>query len=75
MKANAEASVSTKRMITLINNITDAILSVPTSTALSTPNSATLNLIDTNNDIDGDNISRGAELRDNHKKPIDALSS
>ena len=41
-----------QRMITLINNITDAILSTDEHGIINTYNSATLNLIDTNNDID-----------------------
>ena len=60
-----------QRMLTLINNITDAILSTDEHGIINTYNSATLNLIDTNNDIDGEHISQVLNLETTNKKPID----
>ena len=62
-----------QRMITLINNITDAILSTDEHGIINTYNSATLNLIDTNNDIDGEHISQVLNLETTNKKPIDVF--
>ena len=62
-----------QRMLTLINNITDAILSTDEHGIINTYNSATLNLIDTNNDIDGEHISQVLNLETTNKKPIDVF--
>ena len=62
-----------QRMLTLINNITDAILSTDEHGIINTYNSATLNLIDTNNDIDGEHISQVMNLETTNKKPIDVF--
>ena len=62
-----------QRMITLINNITDAILSTDEHGIINTYNSATLNLIDTNNDIDGEHISQVLNLETTNKKSIDVF--
>ena len=62
-----------QRMLTLINNITDAILSNDEHGIINTYNSATLNLIDTNNDIDGEHISQVLNLETTNKKPIDVF--
>lgn len=60
-----------QRLITLINNITDAILSTDEHGIINTYNSAALNLIDTNSDINGEHISQVLELKTIDKKPID----
>lgn len=62
-----------QRMLTLINNITNAILSTDEHGIINTYNSATLNLIDTNNDIDGEHISQVLNLETTNKKPIDVF--
>lgn len=60
-----------QRMITLINNITDAILSTDEHGIINTYNSAALNLIDTNSGINGEHISQVLNLETTNKKPID----
>ena len=60
-----------QRLITLINNITDAILSTDEHGIINTYNSAALNLIDTNIGINGEHISQVLELKTIDKKPID----
>jgi len=60
-----------QRLITLINNITDAILSTDEHGIINTYNSAALNLIDTNSGINGEHISKVLELKTIDKKPID----
>lgn len=60
-----------QRMITLINNITDAILSTDEHGIINTYNSAALNLIDTNSGINGEHISQVLNLETTDKKPID----
>ena len=60
-----------QRLITLINNITDAILSTDEHGIINTYNSAALNLIDTNSGINGEHISQVLELKTIDKKPID----
>ena len=60
-----------QRMITLINNITDAILSTDEHGIINTYNSAALNLIDTNSGINGEYISQVLNLETTDKKPID----
>lgn len=60
-----------QRLITLINNITDAILSTDEHGIINTYNSAALNLIDTNSGINGEHISQVLELKTVDKKPID----
>ena len=52
-----------QRLITLINNITDAILSTDEHGIINTYNSAALNLIDTNSGINGEHISQVLELK------------
>ena len=52
-----------QRMITLINNITDAILSTDEHGIINTYNSAALNLIDTNSGINGEHISQVLNLK------------
>ena len=60
-----------QRLITLINNITDAILSTDEHGIINTYNSAALSLIDTNSGINGEHISQVLELKTIDKKPID----
>ena len=69
---NSKKSLSEhQRMITLINNITDAILSTDEHGIINTYNSAALNLIDTNSGINGEHISQVLNLETIDKKPID----
>ena len=69
---NSKKSLSEhQRMITLINNITDAILSTDEHGIINTYNSAALNLIDTNSGINGEHISQVLNLETTDKKPID----
>lgn len=71
-KKNHKKSLSEhQRMITLINNITDAILSTDEHGIINTYNSAALNLIDTNSEINGEHISQVLNLETTDKKPID----
>lgn len=70
-KNNKKSLSEHQRMITLINNITDAILSTDEHGIINTYNSAALNLIDTNSGINGEHISQVLNLETIDKKPID----
>ena len=70
-KNNKKSLSEHQRMITLINNITDAILSTDEHGIINTYNSAALNLIDTNSGINGEHISQVLNLETTDKKPID----
>ena len=70
-KNNKKSFSEHQRMITLINNITDAILSTDEHGIINTYNSAALNLIDTNSGINGEHISQVLNLETTDKKPID----
>ena len=70
-KNNKKSLSEHQRMITLIKNITDAILSTDEHGIINTYNSAALNLIDTNSGINGEHISQVLNLETTDKKPID----
>lgn len=61
------------RTITLINNITDAVLSVDSKGMVHLYNSAALDILDTNKDIDGQNIADLLKITDTDSKPIDII--
>ena len=59
------------KVLTLINNITDAIISTDEHGIVTTYNSAALDLVDTNNSIDGQHINTLLPLTLNDKTPLD----
>lgn len=66
-------NVEKGKVLTLINNITDAIISTDEHGIITMYNSAALNLIDTNNKISGKPIDEILRLETTNKTPLDTF--
>ena len=66
-------NVEKGKVLTLINNITDAIISTDEHGIITMYNSAALNLIDTNNKISGKPIDEILRLETTNKAPLDTF--
>ena len=58
------------RVLTLINNLTDAILSIDTNGIIRVYNAASLNLLDTNDSLNGQHIDQVLSLSNQAKEPV-----
>lgn len=63
------------RIMTLVNNLADAILSTDASGHITVYNAASLALLDTNQTLDQQKISDVVKLLDGDKKPFDILAA
>lgn len=69
-RTKALESLQRDRILTLINNIADAILSTDKNGIIRVYNAASLNLLNTNSSLNGQSIESILPLRDKNKKSI-----
>lgn len=69
-RSQAEESLERDRILTIVNNLADAILSTDKNGVISVYNAASLNLLDTNNSLDGKNIDDVLTVYDQDDKPV-----
>lgn len=69
-ESNQQASLQRDRTTTLINNLTDAVLSTDQNGIITLYNAAALNLLDTNAGLDGLDIDEVLQLRDIDGKAV-----
>lgn len=67
-------SLQRERIMTIINNLADAIISTDAHGVVNVYNAACLNLLDTNEGLDGKSIDAILTLHDTDKKPFDLLA-
>ncbi|HEV7952257.1 MAG TPA: ATP-binding protein [Candidatus Saccharimonadales bacterium] len=72
-RSRAHESLERDRILTIVNNLADAILSTDEKGVIRIYNAASLNLLDTNSGLDGKNINDVLRLLDNEEKPVDLL--
>ncbi|MDR0955787.1 MAG: PAS domain S-box protein [Candidatus Nomurabacteria bacterium] len=69
-QAKLEQKALRERLLTLLNSLTDAVITLTNSHNVRLFNSATLNLLDTNRDLSGKNIDQILPLFDQDEKPV-----
>jgi signal transduction histidine kinase len=69
-KSKAQESLQRDRISTLVNNMTDAVLSTDTNGIIRIYNAASLNLLDTNISLNGRSIDQILPLTDQDNNPI-----
>lgn len=67
-------SLQRDRIMTIINNLADAIISTDEWGAITVYNAACLNLLDTNEDLDGKKLDEVLPLQDSDKKTFDLMA-
>lgn len=70
VKSKALETLQRDRIITIVNNLADAILSTDEDGVIRVYNAASLNLLDTNTSLNGHHIDDVLTLYDKNKKPI-----
>lgn len=71
--AKAKAHLHRDRINTIINNLTDAVLSLDKNCNVRIYNSSSLNLLDTNNSLIGMKIDKVLPLQDKEGNPVDIV--
>lgn len=69
-RSKAEESLQHDRILTIINNLADAVLSTDSLGVINVYNAASLNLLDTNSTLNGKKIDEVMTLYDSDKKPL-----
>jgi signal transduction histidine kinase len=69
-KSKAQELLQRDRILTIVNNLADAVMSTDKNGIVKVYNAASLNLLDTNRDLDGQHIDKLLPLRDQNKKPF-----
>ncbi len=72
-RSQAREALQRDRIITLVNNLADAILSIDATGIVRVYNAACLNLLDTNADLNGKHISEILRLRDKKGDLVDIM--
>jgi len=72
-RSKAEEILQRDRILTIVNNLADAILSTDKNGVISVYNAASLNLLDTNNSLIGRQLDDILPLTDKDKKPVHLL--
>ena len=73
-RSKAEESLQRDRILTIVNNLADAVLSVDKDGVIRVYNSASLNLLDTNTSLNGHHINEIITLYDTDEKPVDLFT-
>jgi PAS domain S-box-containing protein len=74
-RSKAEESLQRDRILTIVNNLADAVLSTDKNGVIRVYNAASLNLLDTNSSLNGHYINEILTLYDQNDKPIDLLDN
>ncbi len=69
-KSQAEEGLAHDRILTIVNNLADAILSTDKNGVIQVYNAASLNLLDTNTSLNGSSIDTIVKLFDKENKPV-----
>jgi two-component system phosphate regulon sensor histidine kinase PhoR len=72
-RSKALESLQRDRILTLVNNLADAILSTNAKGIINVYNAASLNLLDTNTGLNGRHIDEILTLVDSDKKPVNVF--
>lgn len=70
-KSKAKESLERDRILTIVNNLSDAVLSTDKEGVITVYNAASLNLLDTNDSLNGKNINKVLPLTDKEGNKID----
>lgn len=73
-KSKQLESLQRDRILTLINNLADAVLSTDKNGVIRVYNAASLNLLDTNKSLNGHRINEILSLTDQNNEPVNLLS-
>ena len=74
-RSKAQESLQRERMLTIVNNLADAVLSTDSQGIVRIYNAASLNLLDTNSSLNGRHINDIVDLRDEDGETIDLLET
>lgn len=74
LKSQQQEKIQRDRILTIVNNLADAILSTDEHGVISIYNAATLNLLDTNGNLEGKHIDEIVRLHDQSGKTIKLMS-
>jgi PAS domain S-box-containing protein len=69
-RSKAEENLQRDRILTIVNNLADAVLSTDKNGVIRVYNAASLNLLDTNSSLNGHHIDEVLTLYDQEDKPI-----
>jgi signal transduction histidine kinase len=69
-RSKAEENLQRDRILTIVNNLADAVLSTDKNGIIRVYNAASLNLLDTNSSLNGHHINEVLTLCDQNNKPI-----
>lgn len=72
-RSKAEQNLQRERILTIINNLADAVLSTDKHGIIRVYNAASLNLLDTNESLNTHHISKVLSLHDTEGTPVDAF--
>jgi PAS domain S-box-containing protein len=72
-RSKAQEMLERDRILTLVNNLADAILSTDKNGVVRVYNAASLNLLDTNTSLNGQHINDILPLLDNDKTPVNVF--
>jgi signal transduction histidine kinase len=75
IKTKAQQTLQRDRILTLVNNLADAILSTDNKGVIRLYNAASLNLLDTNTSLNGQHIDDALPLLDTNKAPVSLYES
>lgn len=73
--SRAKEALQRDRILTIVNNLSDAVLSTDKDGIIRVYNASSLNLLDTNNSLNGQHINDILCLRDGDEKKVDAFKS
>ncbi|HMI09483.1 MAG TPA: ATP-binding protein [Candidatus Saccharimonadales bacterium] len=74
-KSKAQESLQRDRILTIVNNLADAVLSTDKNGVIRVYNAASLNLLDTNRSLNGHHIDEILKLYDQNDKPIELFEN
>lgn len=75
MRSKAQQTLQRDRILTLVNNLTDAILSTDNQGVIRLYNAASLNLLDTNKSLNGLHIDDALPLKDKSNQDVSLFGS
>ena len=74
-RSRAESTLQRDRILTIVNNLADAVMSIDKDGIIRVYNAACLGLLDTNKDLNGQHISTVLHLADSENKPFRLISN
>lgn len=75
VRSRAEKTLQRDRVLTIVNNLADAVISTDKDGIIQIYNAACLNLLDTNRDLNGQRLSSVIRMTDGENKPFRILPS